>query len=60
MNKLILQYDQLCKMAKNMSNAVTPVIDSHTDERRTLSSVFNGDFDAKQLKIATPYVDAIL
>jgi len=47
-------------MGKNVSNAVSSVVDSHTDERRTLSSVFNGDFDAKQLKIATPYVDAIL
>gem|GEM_PF-7000458 len=46
--------------SKNISNAMSPVIDSHKDSRRELSSIFNGDFDCKQLKIATPYVDSIL
>lgn len=43
-----------------IANAMSPDVDSHKDTRRELLSVFNWDFDAKQLKIAMPYSDAVL
>lgn len=44
----------------NLKKTLNPVVDQHSDERRDLVAVFNGDFTAKQLKIATMHKDAKL
>lgn len=47
-------------MENRLSTIEQNVTDRHVDERRDLVAVFNGDFDAKQLKFATMNKDAIL
>jgi hypothetical protein len=48
------------KIPKNLENTLTPAVDHHSDERRDLVTIFNGDFIAKQLKIAMIKTDAPL
>lgn len=44
----------------NLQKALHPAVDKHSDDRRDLISIFNGDFVAKQLKFATMHKEAIL
>ncbi len=48
-------------MSKNRLQTIKQLPDeTHCDQRRDLVSIFNGTFDAKQLKLATMHEDSIL
>lgn len=48
-------------MSKNRLQTIKQLPDgAHSDKRRDLVSIFNGTFDAKQLKLATMHTDSVL